>query len=405
MKFVFEVNSYNELDHHSPVAEQLLELGNSVCFLLGDDPRLSSDPRLRYLSRWDDFEISTLSTLTSPLGHRVFKLLSRIFFGRFSAVWRTHQMRLQLTSLISRCLFVYRPHHSLKFDCAVSGWGDPSSLLMTSARARRKPIVALPHGYPCMKNTDFNPHIASLVSSGVGVDFSLRDQFDAYVVATERNKNLLREFQMSPDTIRVWGNARFSPRWVERLRQILPELTLQHLPTDTQKVLVLLPASTSGFHAEQLSTLLRRLAQENIVLILKPHTREVSSSTFIPADVLNSRNVVVAAGDHTTKLIEASDTVLNFATGTAIEALFLNRRFVFLRYLTANQLSWDDCNGIRKAASEDEVIRIVTDRTWNTDLSRTSQYIADEVFASGTVSDPPRHYAERLVQLAVSFER
>lgn len=404
MKFVFEVNSFNELDHHTPVAEQLLELGNFVCFLLGEDTRLSSDPRLRYLYTYSGFEVSTLSSLTPAIGHHVFRFFSRLFFGRFSAVWRTNQMRLSLLTSFSRCLGLYWQHRGLKFDCAISGWGDPSSLLMTSALARRKPIASLPHGYPCMKNADFNSHVASLMS-GVGVDFSLRDCFDIYVVATDRNRNLLKEFKMSSNNIQVWGNARFSPQWVRKLREILPEIAFDISKTSVQRVLMLLPASTSGFQRDELVNLLRRLAKMNITLILKPHTREMSKVTFVPADILDNPNVILAADDHTTKLIEASHTILNFATGTAIEALFLNRRFIFLKYLTTNQLSWDDCSGIKKAENEDDVVRFVSDVSWQTDSLETSQYIRNEVFAHDNVSDPPRHYAEQLVRLAASTER
>lgn len=404
MKFAFEVSSYNELDHHTPVADQLLELGHSVCFLLGDDPRLTSDPRLSYLSRWSGFELSTLTDLTSAIGRRSFTFLSRVFFGRFSAVWRTNRMRLDLLKSISRYLGVYRPHRGWEFDCAISGWGDPSSLLMTSALSRGKPIVSLPHGYPCVKNTNFNPHLASLMSSD-GVDFSLRDYFDAYVVATDRNKNLLQEFKMSSGNIEVWGNARFSPMWVEKLRTMLPGVSFHLTNRDAQKVLVLLPASTSGFHREKLQALLRNLARRDIVLILKPHTREQSPPTFLRSDFLDKPNVILASDDHTSKLIEASDTVLNFATGTAIEALFLNRRFIFLKYLTTNQLSWDNCKGIKTAESEEDVIRFIEDESWESDSLQTEQYIAEEVFANGKVSDPPRHYAEKLIELARSFKR
>lgn len=404
MRFAFEVNSYNELDHHTPVADQLLELGHSAWFLLGDDPRLSTDPRLIYLSKWSEFEFSTITDLTSVVGHRVFKLLSRILFGRFSVLWRTNRTRLDLLTSFSRCFGVFRPHKGQGFDCAISGWGDPSSLLMTSALSRGKPIVALPHGYPCVKNSNFNPHLESLMSGG-GVDFSLRDFFDAYVVATDRNRNLLKEFKMSAENIRVWGNARFSPAWVEKLRAILPGVSLHLAKPDSQKVLVLLPASTSGFCGEKLKSLLHNLAQRDIVLILKPHTRENSTPTFLRSDLLDKPNVILAADDHTSQLIEASNTVLNFATGTAIEALFLNRRFIFLKYLTTNQLSWDDCRGIKTARSEDDVIRFVEDEAWETDPLQTKHYIADEVFANGKVSNPPRHYAEQLIELARSFKR
>ena len=399
MRFIFEVPAYNELDHHTPVAEALLKNGHTVCFIFGDDPRLPNDPRTTHLSRWTNFKFLYLSELASPFKFKIFRLLSRIFFGRPLRFTKSSSLKLGALVLTSKMLHVV-DSPELELDCAISGWGDPSSFLMISALAQSAPIVALPHGYPCQKNYDFNPHVKKLRREKNGVDFSLRNQFNAYVVATERNCQLLQSWKMSSSVLHVWGNARFSPEWTSTLRFILPNVAgTQSLRR--QRVLVLLPASTSGFKTDELVALLERLSMQDIELLLKPHTREFMAS-FIPGELVDYPNVTISTDDHTTKLIEYADTVLNFATGAAIEALFMQKRFIFLKYLTENRLSWEDCAGIKVARCENDVIEMVNDTLWTTDIEKAEPYIQDEVFAGGTVEFPAQYYAQQLVSIAAS---
>ena len=405
MDFVFECNAYNELDHHTPVAAELLKLGNSVTFLLGSDGNLANDPRIKYLQNWPTFRILYLQDLLTPNGRRIFRLLSRLFFGRVLHN-KSNSFRLGGLVRFSTALGIFRHHQALNMDCAVSGWGDPSSVLMTSALARNRPIVALPHGYPCLKNFDYNSHIKNIISeTGKLPDFSLRNEFNAYVIATQRNRIMLVAWSMSESTLKVWGNARFSPQWVDTLRSILPPVRIPLEDDSIQKVLILLPATTSGFKNGALESLIHRLAQLNIFLILKPHTRDTDTSALTSNWHDRQSNVYVATTEHTTKLIEYSDTVLNFATGTAIEALLLGKRLIFCRYLTDNQLSWDDCLGIQIAHTEDAVIGMVEDRSWQSNATEASSYLEQEIFADATVGNPPRRYADELVEIASGSKR
>ena len=405
MDFVFECNAYNELDHHTPVAAELLKLGNSVTFLLGSDGNLANDPRIEYLQNWPTFRILYLHDLLTPNGRRIFRLLSRLFFGRVLHN-KSNSFRLGGLVRFSTALGIFRHHQALNMDCAVSGWGDPSSVLMTSALARNRPIVALPHGYPCLKNFDYNSHIKNIISeTGKLPDFSLRNEFNAYVIATQRNRIMLVAWSMSESTLKVWGNARFSPQWVDTLRSILPPVRIPLEDDSIQKVLILLPATTSGFKNGALESLIHRLAQLNIFLILKPHTRDTDTSALTSNWHDRQSNVYVATTEHTTKLIEYSDTVLNFATGTAIEALLLGKRLIFCRYLTDNQLSWDDCLGIQITHTEDAVIGMVEDRSWQSNATEASSYLEQEIFADATVGNPPRRYADELVEIASGSKR
>ena len=406
MHFIFECLGYNELDHHAPVASELLKQGHGVTFLVESDLKILKDPKVEYLKQWDNFKVLHRDDFASRRSQAIFLFLSRCFFGRFSKLIPSNTLRLNWLTRSAGACGVFRAHNNLEFDCAISGWGDPSSLLMISAQTRKKVICALPHGYPCIKNFDFNPHIKAIYEkTGRGPDFSVRNQFATYVVATERNKTMLLAWKMSPSVVRVWGNARFSPAWVNVLLRILPSPTLKDNAENLRRVLILLPASTSGFHQQELQSLLEHLAQLPIHLTIKPHTRETGLSPLIPMKLAGRSNVSVAYEAHTSKLIELADTVINFATGTAIEALIAGKRLIFCQYLTENELSWEDCGGLQIANSEAELVNLVLDEQWNCDLEATELYLRQEIFAGGAIANPPLHYAEQLVQLVHDSKR
>lgn len=409
MHFVFEVDGYNALDHHTPIAWKLLQQHHSVTFISLDERNFDNDVRIKFLAESPNFSLHRLSEISSE-GHRsVFRQLSRLLFGRFAFLFWTNTVKLWLLRNISRILGLGSLSGIPPAEIAISGWGDPSSFVMNSLSNIGARIVALPHGYPCIKNTDFNPHIKAVIQkTGKNPDFSLRNHFRAYVVATERNRRLLLDWKMDDNIVRVWGNARFSPEWIHKLHQILPIFQgLTDMNTySLQRVVFFLPSSTSAFESSAIQSLISRLSDEDVTLVIKPHTREGQDlSKLLPKNYHQAKNVFVASQYDSSALIQWSTTVLNFATGTAVEALVLGKRFVFCKYLTTNSLSWEDCQGIVIANSEDEVLTAIRDPEWSTNQTLVNHYLNQELFAGGQVKDPLQHYVQQLEFIAREQKR
>ena len=404
MHFVFEVDGYNALDHHTPVAWKLLQKHYSVTFIVVDNSNFADNVRIRFLADFPKFSLYYLTKITSTRQRFLFRQLSRLLFGRVAFLFRTNTSRLWWLRNVSRMVGIGKLSDIPLADIAISGWGDPSSFVMTSLANCGAEIVALPHGYPCIKNTDFNPHIKAVIQkTGKNPDFSLRNHFRAYVVATERNKRLLLDWKMDDDIVRVWGNARFSPEWIHKLHQILPIFQgLTDMNTSSlQRVVFFLPSSTSAFESSAIQSLISRLSDEDVTLVIKPHTREGQVlSKLLPKNYHQTKNVFVASQYDSSALIQWSTTVLNFATGTAVEALVLGKRFVFCKYLTTNSLSWEDCQGIVIANAEEEVLTAIRNPNWSTDLELVSHYLDQELLAGGRVPDPLHHYVEQLEFIA-----
>jgi len=403
VKFLFEVTDFNSLDHFVPVAAEALKQDHFVTFLFKDCSVDATDARVKYLNWFERFETLQLDDLKARSVDPVFTFISRLFFGRLFSRCGFLDARLKLLVKVSKLLFLYRGLRHIEFDCAISGWGDPSSFAMTLALSRRKPIVALPHGYPCLKNSVFNKEIARILEeTGSLPNFSLRNNFDCYVVATERNRSQLVSWNVQPEKVEVWGNARFSPNWVETLLTFLPKFSDSRLGGHQQVVLFLLPAPTSNFKHAALRSLLIKLARLPIILVLKTHTRMSSQIDIIPAEIMTLQNVVLASETSTTRLIQSSHTVVNFATGTAIDALHIGRRLIFAKYLSDNAYSWEDCPSIKTASCEEECLSLVVDTSWNLEPSLHRSYLDQEVFAEGRVQNPPLHYATRLIEIATA---
>jgi len=162
---------------------------------------------------------------------------------------------------------------------------------------------------------------------------------------------------MDKDVVGVWGNARFSPEWIRKLHQLLPVFQGPPDLHDSllQRIVLFLPSSTSAFETSAIQSLISRLGGEDVALVIKPHTREGQDlSKLLPKNCHQAKNVLIASQYDSSSLIQWSTTVLNFATGTAVEALVLGKRYIFCKYLTSNSLSWEDCQGIVIANSEEK---------------------------------------------------
>lgn len=402
MHFLFEIEGFNALDHLTPVASELLRRGNSITFVQIGASSLENNPRLEMLRRFAAFEATSLEQISTHRQRWIFKQLSRVFFGRLKNVFMNDSLRLKLLELCSSILGALRFANFRLPKVAISGWGDPSSLLMVYARRNGAKLASLPHGYPIMKNSDFNPHITEIRrETGRNPDFSLRNHFDVYVVATERNRRLLLDWSLAPDVVEVWGNARFCPEWVRIVHQIVPVFQSPRDRTGMQRVLVFLPAATSGFKIHLVHSLIKRLATENINVVLKPHTREGQDlGQLLPDRLFHHDNLSIVFGAESSSLMRWADTVINFSTGTAIEALIQGKRIIFTRYLTENRLSWEDCDAVAIADSEDDVINLLRDQNWGTVAVATEPYLRQEIYADGRVSEPLNHYADRLELIA-----
>lgn len=406
MKYLFHIDSNNDLDHLSPVAWKLLENGHEIFFLSTIPSITSADYRVRFLSSFSGFSIVNEVEIFSNQYLRLSVFFRRAHFNRLVRRILPRKTRVSILCFILRTFLRNNFIRESRFDALIYGWSEPERQDFYDARACGIPNICLPHGYPCYTNYDFNSHIKQIrESTGEWPDFSNRNDFDVYVVQTDRHRRLSIDWKQDEQKVEVWGNARFSVEWSAINLQLLDEYRPSSHLDDRQKVLFLLPFNAYSDASTDLIELLFGLAEESsLFLALKGHTRGDGDLINTWALNLCSRpNVALCADSQTPTLVRWADVVINFATGTAIEALHQSKPLIHTTYLTSNTSSFETCNAAHMARSKVDVLRLLEDARngrLKTKRSHLDDYFRDEIYAGQEPFDVLQHYCDRIIEIS-----
>lgn len=411
MKYLFHIDSNNDLDHLSPVAWKLLENGHSVTYLSTIASNFSADYRVRFLSSFSAFSTFNQGEIFSNRYLKLGVLLRRLHFNRIVRRILSREKRVLILCFILRNLLRNRFVRESRFDALIYGWSEPEQQNFYDARAYGIPNICLPHGYPCYTNFDYNFHVMQIrEATGNWPDFSNRNDFDAYVVQTDRHRHLAISWKQSEHKVEVWGNARFSVQWSALNLQLLDEFKTSRTQDVGQKVLFLLPFNAYSDPSADLIELLFELAQvPHVFIALKGHTRGDGDLQGQWASELCARpNIQLCTETQTPSLVRWADVVINFATGTAIEALHQGKPLIHTSYLTPNTSAFESCSAVHIVRSKAEVLRLLDDaRNGKLSTNRThlDDYFRDEIYAGREPFDVLQHYCDRVVEISTSRKR
>jgi len=411
MKYLLHIDSNNDLDHLSPVAWKLLENGHEITYLSTIPSITSVDYRVRFLSSFSAFSIISEIETFSKQYLRLSVLLRRVHFNRTVRRILPRKARVLILCFILRTFLRNRFIRESHFDGLIYGWSEPERQNFYDALAYGIPNICLPHGYPCYTNYDYNSHVMQIhEATGNWPDFSNRNDFDAYVVQTDRHRHLAISWKQSEHNVEVWGNARFSVQWSALNLQLLDEFRTSRAQDVRQKVLFLLPFNAYSDPSADLIELLFELAQvPRLFLALKGHTRGDGDLKGQWALELCSRpNIQLCTETQTPSLVRWADVVINFATGTAIEALHQGKPLIHTSYLTPNTSAFESCNAVHIVHSKAEVLRLLDDvRNGNlpTNQSHLDDYFRDEIYAGREPFDVLQHYCDRIVEISSSRKK
>lgn len=408
MKYLFHIDSNNDLDHLSPVAWKLLENGHEVSYLSTIPSITSVDYRVLFLSSFSAFSIINEIETFSNRYLRLSVFFRRAHFNRLARRTIPRKIRVAILCFILR---TFLRNHFIKeshFDALIYGWSEPERQNFYDAQAYGIPNICLPHGYPCYTNYDYNPHIQQIrKSTGEWPDFSNRNDFNAYVVQTDRHRRLIVDWKQDERKVEVWGNARFSAEWSAINLGLLGEYRPPCPLGVRQKVLFLLPFNAYSDPSTDLIELLFGLAEEpSVFLALKGHTRGDGDLRGAWAlDLCAHPNVVMCPDTQTPSVIRWADVVINFATGTAIEALHQGKPLIHAAYLTPNTSAFESCSAVHIARSKVDVLRLLEDARNGrlaTNRSGLDEYFRDEIYAGREPFDVLQHYCNRIIQISSS---
>lgn len=378
---LFIVNYFNDIDHNAPLIEELLNQNHKVILLCLTRYPLFNDPRIRYLNKFKNFHVLRLRALprTGGLSNEktgklnVFeKVFRELIFSRIFA------LLILLNHDISHCIFT---------------WGRPRAKgfqrqLFLAAKSRGIPNICLPHGQNIYINYDVNTYLRDRYLSGLPwPDFSSRNEFDAYVVQTQRHREMHLAWGMKPSRVHSLGSLRFSESWVQQNSSLYPAISLFPNEEPLTKIVFFLPHWRYNVDEEKTINLIATIVHsKDVVVAIKGHTRGDSVDKRHYEYLDKHDNLILSAKHDSTPLIRWADIVINFGSSIAIEAIACQKFVINPAYLHSNSTVFDQTDVALNATSKDEVVKLIRSIINNQieipTLEARSVFLNTEVYAS-----------------------
>lgn len=386
---------------------QCLENERDVLALVANWHKVEDDFRLKFLKTFDGFQMNCVSQLN---------VRTDIFHKLLRPLWNFYRMKRFLRrNNVSLCVFEWG-------DGVWSGQGKPDLFtnvkhkcfadfvlqIQYACESLGIPTVSLPHGHSTKMSLIRSAHIQDVLNTnGQKLPFSNRNSFAKYVFASAYHRDvILKNSDLSPANVEVWGSARFSAEWTKLLYKISPPANFpDRKPEQNHRVLFFIPKWHNLVDRGATIKLLFALASlPSIQLVIRGHIRgldsQLSESELL---TLTSMNTIVAEIDvPSTSLISASDVLVDVDSSIAFDALNLGKLYIRPRYLQPESLKtvFDVYGGALQVDSQQEILEILSSRTLP---SVTVDDVFREVVIGNVQSNISLEYFRKLSSLANSY--
>jgi hypothetical protein len=311
------------------------------------------------------------------LGHKFYKLTRKMFYKKNWARYILEQSGARV----------------LCFDHIIHNH-YVVAVLQQAAQELSVPTIALPHGVYLYTNESAKP------KSTAKQRFSKFDRFDYVVVQTHLRKKVLIRSGIGEEKIVVLGSARFCEEWIEQNMKILPKMINSNAKhTEKFKIAFLTSKPQCRIDMERMLNtfdLLYRLSE--VELMIKPHTRMgVSPYLFDKLPVTNASDVLTA------ELCEWADVVLVIGTSVMTEALMNGKPVLYLKYLHANTMLFEECGACWTVQNESELENAIQSLRVNGmkvpyTEDNVNRYLSEVVYGGRTKRDVLRDYVQFITE-------
>ena len=311
------------------------------------------------------------------IGHQLYKLTRNIFYNRNWALYILEQSKAQVLCF----------DHIIHNQYVVA-------VLLRAAKEMSIPTIALPHGVYLYTNESSKP------KSTTKQRFSKFDRFDYVVVQNQLRKNVLARSGIGEDKVVVLGSARFCEEWIEQNMKILPRMIKSNAKS-TEKLKIVFLASKPQCRVDMertLSTIEILSNHREIELKLKPHTRMGENLyLFDNLPIANASDVLTA------ELCEWADVVIVIGTSVMTEALMQGKPVLYLKYLHANIMLFEECGAcwtIHNEAELEHAIRSLRVKKMQVPYTQenVNKFLSDVVYGGSTKRDVLRDYVEFITE-------
>lgn len=203
-KYLFHLNTYNDVDHATPVIYKFLSKGDTVDVVFLSDFDYENDYRINFLAQYERFS----ATRASQLDH----FRNKIFFNRLTRKMQNNPVFGNVMKIALNMLWPNKYHS--RTVASIYEYGGPGRLNFYEAKMRNIPTICLPHGFNRFLNYDINEHVKEIKQkTGRWPDFSSRNMFEVYVLPTKRQRQWSIDWGQDSISTFAWGSARFFPDW------------------------------------------------------------------------------------------------------------------------------------------------------------------------------------------------
>jgi hypothetical protein len=220
------------------------------------------------------------------------------------------------------------------------------SVLLRAAKEKSIPTLAFPHGVYLYTNKFNKARFSSRQR------FYKFNRFDYVIVQNHLRKDVLVSSGIAREKIIVLGSARFCGEWIAQNKEILPRM-IESAGRDQERLKVVFMPSKPRcrIDVERMHTTIDLLASlSEIEAVVKPHTRiGREAHLFDNMQLPNVSHVL------TSELCEWADVVLIIGSSVITEALMQDKPVLYLKYLHANTMLFEECGACWTIHNEAEL--------------------------------------------------
>ena len=367
-KTAFFIRAYNDLDHFAPIIWKFIKEGKSPIVIFYTDIDYKDDYRIKLLKRAGDFEIYNFfdneyvkyQKNSNGLIFKFFKKLYNLKRDPDNFAGKVH--RILFFDCINEIIFLRKN----RVRQCVFEWGTPYNRglvvekFFKAAKTTGITTLSLPHGCNIYTHPDVNVGYKKLSSKGKLINAKRRNEFDYYIFQNPIRRDGWVKWGYNSSMTQAWGSCRFHPEWQKINLENCPSLNIKKATLDRFKIVFMDHQKDYNVYTFKIWSLLNKIAEnENFFLCIKQSTRagkDYHSRSFRKKHSQSNNVEFVGNENHSPKLIEWADCIINFGSSIGMEVLLQNKPLINPYYLHSNETIFEKFEAAYNAANEKEVL-------------------------------------------------
>jgi hypothetical protein len=423
--YLFCVRHFNDIDHITPIVWKMKQENYPVAvYCINPKYDIDDDYRLNFLREQGVIVDSIYNAFDQKLNavHQAMRYLFQFFSAdRKESNFRGPEKKSPLSNvrqitagIMGRLLYEITRMGFYQTDWAKSvlEQSDAQALcfdhimpsryvvnvLLRAAKEKSIPTLALPHGVYLYTNK-FNKARFS-----PGQRFYKFNRFDYVIVQNHLRKDVLVGSGIAKEKIIVLGSARFCGEWMAQNKKILPRVIESTGRNPERLRVVFMPSKPRcKIDVERMHNTIDLLANlSGIEAVVKPHTRiGREAHLFDDMQLPNVSHVL------TSELCEWADVVLIIGSSVITEALMQGKPVLYLKYLHANTMLFEECGAcwtVHNEAELEQALESLRKQSMSVPYGdeNVNRFLSEVVFGGQNNRDVLRDYVKFIVNCRVN---